>query len=191
MSIATAAQVTLEQRPGHAHADYVIAARREILDRIAVGAPDPALCQPLRHGFYVFALDDHHPRGPVGMLEGFLYHQAFRRLEDAPYAQAGDLSRFGSPSELFHVRSVHVAPEHRGDRRIFPRLTMAIAAICVELGARHFTAGTAADARDLLHLSSRAAACSARRWRAVPPSPRSHRTTPPTASRTRADCHVA
>jgi hypothetical protein len=97
--------------------------------------------EPLPFAFYLFAWDESDSE-PSGMLEFFLYDQAFDSYADCPYAQVFDLEHIAPMDRIVHVRSL-VANDGEHQSALLQCLSEALAAVANELGARYLTADAA------------------------------------------------
>lgn len=145
-------RVTVEL-PEHRY-DTIRAFRQEICRTVGLDPEGPA-ADPLPYATYLFV---YPPAGrvgevsePAGMVEFFLYDQAFDSYESAPYSEAANLAELAPMGQMAHLRSVILAEQYR-KTRLFQYLLMAMALTAFRMGARFMTAGTGLHNHSILAL---------------------------------------
>ena len=127
--------------------------RKEICRNIGLDENGSAI-EPLDFASYLFGYVSNQQE-PVGLIEFFLYDQAFVSYDDAPYSQATDLGKIAPMNQIGHIRSVFFTKPYRR-AKLFLLLMATTVKVAFEMGSRYMTAGTGVHNAKILYLHKRA-----------------------------------
>jgi hypothetical protein len=124
------------------HRDSIHQIRRRTLQELRLD-PDHPSAKPLDYAVYLAAYADGDDR-PAGLAEAYFFDQAFPSYRESPFA-AMELEEVCPPTEMGYMRTIYVAPEHRGRRPIYLYLSLAMGHLFRRMGARFGAMTTLAD----------------------------------------------
>ncbi len=127
--------------------------RKEINQNIGLAKNSSAI-EPLNFASYLFGYTCNQ-KEPVGLIEFFLYDQAFSSYDNAPYSQATDLTKIVPMAQMGHIRSVFLKKNYRRSK-LFLLLLATTVKVASQMGAHYMTAGTGIHNTEILHLHKRA-----------------------------------
>jgi hypothetical protein len=123
------------------HCSTIHRIRRRTLEELRFD-PDHPSAKPLDYAVYLAAYSEGDDR-PAGLAEAYFFDQAFPSYRESPFA-AMDLEEFCPPTEMSYMRTIYVAPEHRGGPA-YMHLSLAMGHLFHRMGARFAAITTLAD----------------------------------------------
>ena len=95
--------------------EEILRMRLEVMENINMDPSGPGV-QPLDYGCYVMTLQEGRP---VAMCEYYFYDQRFDNFHNSIYAEAADLSNYGTVHDIIHLRTYYIDKQHRAVGRLY------------------------------------------------------------------------